>query len=117
MKVQLVVRALLGTSAAFAITQASGALVRRPAPDATFTADGDVVARSDSLRGGRSGKLRGPLFTFLTQRPFADKVNGRIGQYLIGFWPGEHRRVTTMAYQNPRGFIEVTPDNQDTRVS
>jgi uncharacterized protein YcbK (DUF882 family) len=35
----------------------------------------------------------------------------------MGFWPGEHGRVTTVAYQNPAGFIEVTPDNQNTQVS
>jgi len=69
------------------------------------------------MRAGISGKLRGPLFSFLSQRPFSSKVNGRIGQYVIGFWPGERGRVTSGAYQNPRGFIEVTQENQDLLVS
>jgi len=71
----------------------------------------------DSAHSGRSGKLRGPLFSFLTQKPFAEKVNGRIGQYLMGFWPAERRRVSSLAYQNPRGFLEVTAENQNTAVS
>jgi hypothetical protein len=49
--------------------------------------------------------------------PFTAKVNGRIGQYAIGFWPGERGRVTSTAYRNPAGFIEVTPDNENTAVS
>jgi hypothetical protein len=71
----------------------------------------------DTTYAGISGKLHGSLFTFLKRRPFADKVNGRIGQYLIGFWPGEKKAVSSIAYRNPAGFIEVTPENQDTRIS
>ena len=72
---------------------------------------------SDTLGRGVSGKLSGPFFSFLNIRPFGDKVNGRIGRYVIGFWPAERNRVNSRAYQNPKGFIEVTPENQDTRVS
>lgn len=72
---------------------------------------------SDSLKKGVSGKLKGPFFSFLNLRPFADKVNGRIGSYVIGFWPAERNRVTSGAYRNPEGFIEVTRENQDTYVS
>lgn len=75
-----------------------------------------VSAAMDTSPAGLSGKLRGPLFSFLKSRPFTDKVNGRIGRYLIGFWPAEKRQVSS-AYQNPRGFIEVTPENQETRIS
>src|SRR5699024_6521189 len=32
-------------------------------------------------------------------------------------WPSERRRNRTEAYENPEGFIQVTPDNQDTYVS
>ena len=77
----------------------------------------DTTPSTDSAYVGVSGKLRGALFTFLTRRPFADKIDGRIGKYLIGFWPAERQRVTSGAYRNPSGFIEVTPDNQDTRIS
>lgn len=72
---------------------------------------------ADTTYAGISGKLHGSLFTFLKRRPFADKVDGRIGQYLIGFWPAERQRVSSVAYRNPSGFIEVTPENQDTRIS
>jgi hypothetical protein len=59
----------------------------------------------------------GPFFKYLSNRPFSAKVNGRIGRYLMGFWPGERKRVTSQAYQNPTGFIEVTRENQDTPIS
>jgi hypothetical protein len=71
----------------------------------------------DTEPAGLSGKLRESMFSFLSRRPFADKVNGRIGQYMIGFWPAEQRRVASAAYQNPAGFLEVTPENQDTYIS
>ena len=53
----------------------------------------------------------------ITLRPFEEKSRGRIGQYLIGSWPGEKRRGLRNTYANPSGFIEVTPQNQDTYVS
>jgi uncharacterized protein YcbK (DUF882 family) len=59
----------------------------------------------------------GQEFALITLRPFSDKVNGRIGRYRIGYWPFERRRVRSAAYANPEGFIEVTPENQDTYVS
>ena len=55
-------------------------------------------------------------FTFIALRPFSDKQNGRVGGYRIGFWPQERGRGSE-AYDNPDGFIEVTPENQDTRIS
>jgi hypothetical protein len=61
-------------------------------------------------------KLGRPL-TFIRLLPFAEKKNGRIGTYRMGFWPAERSRLRTFAYQNPDGFIEVTPQNQDTPVS
>lgn len=75
------------------------------------------ASRADTVRRGLSGKLRGSLFSYLSRRPFSDKVNGRIGQYLIGFWPAERQRVTSAVYRNPDGFIEVTRENQDTPIS
>ena len=56
-------------------------------------------------------------FHFITMRPFADKVKGRIGGYRIGFFPSEQRAVRSAAYSNPDGFLEVTARNQDTPIS
>lgn len=50
-------------------------------------------------------------------RPFADKVRGRIGAYLIGNFAGEQRTPRGPASANPEGFLEVTVGNQDTPVS
>ena len=55
--------------------------------------------------------------SFITLVPFADKARGRIGDYRIGFWPREHRRVHDGGYELPDGFIRVTPANEDTWVS
>jgi uncharacterized protein YcbK (DUF882 family) len=52
-------------------------------------------------------------FHMITMRPFADKVAGRIGSYRIGVFPSERQN----ARNNPAGFLEVTTDNQNTRVS
>jgi uncharacterized protein YcbK (DUF882 family) len=56
--------------------------------------------------------------------PFAEKVDGRIGGYRMGFWPGEsRRREAELAssrggrYAPPAGFIQVTADNAETPVS
>jgi hypothetical protein len=56
------------------------------------------------------------------RRLFESKVNGRIGGYRIGSWPAEHgargpSKAPADRYANPTGFIEVTPDNQNTYVS
>jgi uncharacterized protein YcbK (DUF882 family) len=57
------------------------------------------------------------LFSFITMRPFSDKVQGRIGAYRIGFFPSEQRAARSQAYANPEGFLEITASNQDTQVS
>lgn len=58
-------------------------------------------------------------FAFITMLPFTSKTKGRIGDYRIGFWPAErHRRRASLdAYENPDGFIMVTPENADTPIS
>ena len=66
------------------------------------------------------GQMMKPVsdFSFISLRPFSDKQRGRIGSYAIGSWPAESgRRVPSDRYSNPKGFIEVTPANQDTPVS
>ena len=56
--------------------------------------------------------------SFIRLLPFTEKHDGRIGGYRIGFWPGEIGRLLgSSSYRNPDGFIEVTPENQDTEVS
>jgi hypothetical protein len=58
----------------------------------------------------------GRPFAFIGLLPFAAKRDGNIGSYRVGFWPGERAgRIT--GYAPPRGFIEVTRENQDTRLS
>lgn len=57
-------------------------------------------------------------FNVITLVPFAAKQNGHIGLYFIGSWPFEHGgKPKTPAYANPVGFIEVTPQNENTQVS
>lgn len=56
-------------------------------------------------------------FSLITMRSFGEKISGSIGNYRVGFWPEERGRLRSEAYENPEGFIEVTPQNQDTRIS
>lgn len=55
-------------------------------------------------------------FSFVHLVPFSAKKKGMLGSYRMGSWPGEMRAVS-QAYENPDGFIVVTPENQDTRIS
>ena len=55
-------------------------------------------------------------FAFITLLPWREKRGAYVGPYRMGWWPGE-RTVVAANYENPAGFIEVTPDNQSTRVS
>lgn len=56
-------------------------------------------------------------FSMITMRSFRDKIAGSVGAYRVGFWPEEKGRLRSDAYENPEGFIEVTPQNQETRIS
>ncbi|HEX6628901.1 MAG TPA: D-Ala-D-Ala carboxypeptidase family metallohydrolase [Gemmatimonadaceae bacterium] len=55
--------------------------------------------------------------TVFTMRSFGQKVRAWLNGYRLGYWPQEKGRLRSEAYRNPDGFIEVTPDNEDTRVS
>jgi hypothetical protein len=55
-------------------------------------------------------------FSFITLLPWRDKRGAYVGPYRMGWWPGE-RAIVAANYENPTGFIEVTPDNQMTRMS
>ena len=61
--------------------------------------------------------IMGRPFAFISLIPFGSKAGGTVGDYRVGFWPSERRRTRSDAYENPEGFIEVTPENQDTYVS
>jgi uncharacterized protein YcbK (DUF882 family) len=57
-------------------------------------------------------------FSLITMRSFRDKIAGSVGPYRIGFWPEERgKTVKSEEYENPEGFIEVTRENQYTRIS
>jgi uncharacterized protein YcbK (DUF882 family) len=63
-------------------------------------------------------------FNVISLRPRTDKRNGRVGLYFIGNWPGETggrvgapRAAPADRYLPPSGFIEVTQQNADTKVS
>ena len=63
-------------------------------------------------------------FNLISTRPLSEKVNGRVGLYYIGNWPGETgpaargpSRAPADRYRPPSGFIEVTQQNADTYVS
>src|SRR6266536_5658640 len=120
MQVQFFSRALLASSAALFLWGVPADSVGSSHARAEIREIGAAASRgslSDSMHFGLSGKLRGPLVSYLSRQPFSAKVDGRIGQYLMGFWPAERGRVNKGAYQNPEGFVEVTPENQNTPVS
>jgi uncharacterized protein YcbK (DUF882 family) len=54
---------------------------------------------------------------WIVMTPFSAKVSGRIGSYRMGTWPFEHREPRDETYANPRGFIQVTPENARLKVS
>jgi hypothetical protein len=56
-------------------------------------------------------------FAFVTLKPFAEKKGNYVNTYHVGRWPGEQRRKVPDNYENPVGFIEVTPENKDLRLS
>lgn len=77
---------------------------------------GDTASSKPGLYETHTDNTAEP-FHFITLRPFADKIAGRIGSYNIGFFPSEKRLPRSNAYGNPEGFIEVSAANQFTRIS
>ncbi len=73
---------------------------------------GAAVAAA-SVQGGSGGSPE----TVFTMRSFGQKVRAWLNGYRLGYWPQEKGRLRSEAYKNPDGFIEVTPENEDTRVS
>ena len=59
-----------------------------------------------------------PGISVVSMVPFAAKRGGRIGGYTLGSWPYEKgARPRSPAYFPPRGFVQVTPQNQDLHLS
>lgn len=86
---------------------------------------GDTTAVMARIFGDSAARVPGvyvvrdtsSAFTFVNLVPFAEKKKGMLGTYRMGSWPAEQRSVASERYTNPAGFIRVTPDNQDTRIS
>lgn len=103
---------------------AGGAPLRAEIPDSSGS---DVAPRAGIWHVAAAiGNALKPIanFSLITLRPRSDKQNGRVGLYYIGNWPGESggavrapSKAPSARYQPPSGFIEVTPQNADTRVS
>jgi uncharacterized protein YcbK (DUF882 family) len=133
-------RPLAGAEAGAGRATAETPAVRDSAPailsDSIFGRSGRLMARLvtqeatsslqylSSLLGGapvkpgvhRVDEVVGRPFAFIGLLPFTAKRDGNIGSYRVGFWPGERAgRITGFA--PPLGFIEVTRENQDTRLS
>lgn len=80
----------------------------------------ELAHPSDSVAPGTypvPGGIEGKPFTLLALRPFARKVGPMVGRYHVGYWPGEWRGVRSRSSSLPAGFVEVTPENQDTELS
>jgi len=56
-------------------------------------------------------------FSVITLRPATEKRSGRLGLYYIGNWPAARKGRPGVSYDPPSGFIEVTPQNQNTQLS
>ncbi len=59
-----------------------------------------------------------PGINVITLVPLSAKRAGRIGNYVLGTWPFENGgRPKSPAYFPPRGFVQVTPQNEDLHLS
>jgi uncharacterized protein YcbK (DUF882 family) len=58
----------------------------------------------------------GSGFAFVTLKPWREKQGSFVNTYHVGRWPGERRNMPDN-YDNPIGFIEVTPENADLTLS
>lgn len=56
-------------------------------------------------------------FSVITLRSASEERGGRLGLYYIGSWPSARQIRPGIIYRPPSGFIEVTPETQDTRLS
>jgi hypothetical protein len=93
---------------------------------ARFVMPEDWISLASAPASVASASLAGPSATAVpaasaetvfTMRSFGQKVRAWLNGYRLGYWPQEKGRLRSEAYRNPEGFIEVTPENEDTRVS
>ena len=77
---------------------------------------GDSAARFPGVYVARDSGQAGE-FAFVNLVPFTQKKKGMLDGYRMGSWPAEQGAVSSDRYGNPAGFIRVTPENQDTRIS
>ena len=77
---------------------------------------GDSAVRTPGLYAMPDSDAVEPI-SFLTLLPFESKVQGLVGAYRVGYWPEERGRLRSDAYENPDGFVIVTPENQDLQIS
>jgi uncharacterized protein YcbK (DUF882 family) len=114
----------------------AAAMTTASAPTAAYVTDAALEALAARARGS-SGKLRVKTvlptevddalksitdFAQVVLTPFTEKQRGRVGLYYIGNWPAERgargpKKAPSDRYANPRGFIQVTQENQNTKVS
>lgn len=74
---------------------------------------GDSAVGRPGVYTTAADSASGRSFSLISLLPFSVKERGRVGSYFIGNWPRERRRADGL----PEGFIKVTPENQETRVS
>ena len=84
-------------------------------PELTGAVD-SVGGRSDGVYPVAGG-IDGQAFALLAMHDFSVKAGAYVGGYHLGYWPAELRTIRSRAYENPAGFVEVTPANADTRIS
>ena len=109
----LTVPGSLPPSVNVALTSATGAGDTLPGG----TAPASPGAWNVVLRLGRLARMV-PGMNVITLVPLSAKRNGRIGGYVLGTWPYEKGgKPKSPAYFPPRGFVQVTPQNEDLRLS
>jgi hypothetical protein len=75
-----------------------------------------ALDRGPGVYSAKTDSLSVP-FSFVALHPFSMKRGEKMGPYRMGFWPAELRYVSSTAYENPPGFIEVTPETRDLFIS
>lgn len=101
----------------------AGAVATYSSPSAGIKAESTTTLATPSRPGIWSlalaiGEAIRPIadFSVITLKPASAEQNGRIGLYYIGNWPSA-RKTAKAIYTPPAGFIEVTPQQQNTYLS
>ena len=104
--------------AAVASTHSSAFATHVPSAEELLRADSisSAIVAAESTANDSMAVPETPLAS-MTLLPFAEKKDGRLGAYRLGYWPAEKGPVRSAAYANPAGFFEVTPANENAYVS